>query len=73
MPEVQDFYFIERSKDQAFDVFINLANVTRIHWDGETMIVMFRDGENTYVTGDAARKLRTVVSNRCANQVPMEE
>jgi hypothetical protein len=73
MSDTEDFYFVERSEDQAVEVFMNLTNVTKMHWDGETMIVAFRDGENAYVTGEAGRKLRTAVSSRCVNQVPTGE
>ena len=73
MPDAEDFYFVEQSKDQAMEVFINLTNVIKMQWDGSTMNVIFAGGDNAYVSGEAARKLRTAISNRCVNQVPLDE
>jgi hypothetical protein len=55
------------------EVFINLTNVIKMQWDGSTMNVIFGGGDNAYVSGEAARKLRTAISNRCVNQVPLDE
>lgn len=73
MPD-DTFFYVGRSGEQPVELFINLANVTKLQWDGSTMNVFFAHGDNAYVYGEPAVRLREAVMHRCLNRhlVPAE-
>lgn len=68
MPDTVDFFYVEKSEHQSVEVFINLTNVTRVQWDGTTMLVALSDGETVSVYGEAALRLRDDIGRRCTNR-----
>ena len=34
MADEEDFFYVSKDKEQAVDIFINLATIAKMQWDG---------------------------------------
>jgi hypothetical protein len=66
--EDQDFFYVGKDNEQGIEIFINLATITKMQWDGKTMNVFSIGSGNTYVYGETGERLRDEVMRRCANK-----